>query len=98
MYPSVKVKIDDMIQRTIDVGQKLPENHWCKPGFLNSIQTILPKSDTQTSSQPQSSNQPSDDFVIDHLTDHYKGELPGYVPNSKKASRIASKKVILENP
>jgi len=85
MYPSVKARIDDMIQRTIDVGPKLPENHWCRPGFLNPIQTILLESDTQTSSQPQSSNQPSDNFVIDHLSDHYKGELPGYVPISKKS-------------
>jgi len=64
----------------------------------HTISDFLIESDTQTSLQPQSSNQPSDDFVIDHLFDQSKGELPGYVPNSEKASRIASEKAILESP
>jgi len=55
MYPYVQERIDSMIQKTIDVSQRLPENHWFRPGFLNPIQTILLESDTNTStsSQPQ---------------------------------------------
>jgi len=55
MYPSVQERIDNMIRQTIDVSQRLPENHLFRHGFLNPIQTILLESDTNTStsSPPQ---------------------------------------------
>jgi len=60
MVPSVQERIDNLIQRHIDVGQRLPEGHWGRPDFLNLIQSIAPDSDiptTSTSTEPQPSTQ-----------------------------------------
>ena len=67
---------------------------------MSPIQTVLPESDTNTStsSQPQTSNKPNDDFVIDQLSDHFKGELPSFVANTEKAFEITSDRVVLESP
>jgi len=45
MYPSIQNRVDDLIQRHINVGQRLPEGHWGRPGILNPIQAIAPDSD-----------------------------------------------------
>ena len=37
MVPSIQERIDNLIQRRIDVCQRLPEGHWGRPDFLNSI-------------------------------------------------------------
>ena len=37
MVPSVQERIDNLIQRHIYVGQRLPEGHWARPDFLNPI-------------------------------------------------------------
>jgi len=100
MFPFVQEIIHNLIQRHIDVGQKLLEGHWAKPGFLNPIPSIEPDSyipTTSSSTQPQTSND-NDDSLIDQLSDHYKGELPSFVANLEKASEIASDEVILESP
>jgi len=100
LVPSVLERIDNLIQRHIDIGQRLPEGHWARPDFLNLIQSIAPDSDiptTSTSTKPQPSNI-NDVSVIDQLSDHYKGELPSFVVNSEKASEITYEEVVLENP
>jgi len=99
MFPSVQERIDNLIQRHINVGQKLPEGHWARPGFLNPIQTIAPDSDIlNTSSTEPQATKINDDSLIDQLSDHYKGEFPSFIANSDKASETASDKVILESP
>jgi len=99
MYPFVQEKIDDMIQRTIDVSQKLPENHWFRPEFLNPIQKILPDSDipcTSTSSQP--TTRTSDPFVLEELANHYQGELQGFRLNLETTSEIVPDISVSKSP
>jgi len=55
MVPSVQERIDKVIQRHIDVGQRLPEGHWGRPDSLNPIQLIALDSEiptTSTSTEP----------------------------------------------
>jgi len=93
MVPSVQERIDNLIQRHIDVGQRLPEGHWGRPDFLNPIQSIAPDSEiptTSTSTKPQSQPKPatqsSDPSILEELANHYLGELPSFKPNSENAS------------
>lgn len=76
MFPFVQQRIDDMIQRTIEVSQKLPEDHWFKTGFLSLIQKILTDSDIPSrSTSSQRTTQTSDPSVLQELANHYRGEL-----------------------
>ena len=82
MVPSVQERIDNLIQRHIDVGQRLPEGHWGRPDFLNPIQSIALDSDiptTSTSNEPQPSTQTCE-------------------PNLEKVSELVSDEVTLESP
>ena len=82
MVPSVQERIDNLIQRHIDVGQRLPEGHWGRPDVLKPIQSIAPDSDiptTSTSTKPQPSTQTCE-------------------PNLEKASELASDEITLESP
>jgi len=82
MVPSVQERIDKVIQRHIDVGQRLPEGHWGRPDSLNPIQSIALDSDiptTSTSNEPQPSTQTCE-------------------PNLEKVSELVSDEVTLESP
>jgi len=105
MVPSVQERIDNLIQRHIDVGQRLPEGHWARPDFLSPIQSIAPKSDipttsisTEPQSQPKPATRSSDPSILEELANHYSGELTSFKPNSENASEIASEEVVSESP
>jgi len=105
MVPFVQERIDNLLQRHINVGQRQPEGHSAKPDFLNPIQSIALESEiptTSTSAEPQSQSKPatqsSDPSILEELANHYEGELPSYRPNLERASETASEEVGSENP
>jgi len=92
LVPYVQERINNLIQRHIDVGQRLPEGHWGRPDFLNLIQSITHDSDIPTTStltdpqsQPKLATQSSDPSILEELANHYSSELPSFKPNSKIA-------------
>ena len=68
MFPSVQERIHNLIQRYINVGQKLPEGHWDKPGFLNPqpISVALPSDSTEAIPNPQPTHEQN--FEITHVS------------------------------
>ena len=77
MYPSVLDRLNNLVQRYINVGQRLPKGHWARPGFLNPIQTIAPDFDIPTTSN-QPTIQSSDPLILEELANHYTSELPDF--------------------
>ena len=106
MYPSVLERIGEMSQMRLDVCARLPADHPFQPPMIEPLQSlpadepVVAKSTNyeESSSHPKPTTQTSESSVLDELVNHYSGELPGSELNLEKASEIASKEVILEDP
>jgi len=111
MYPPVKERIHDMLQRRIDACINLPVNHPLQPPVIEPIQFVPTNAEgvvdhtgsesaniDVSSSHPNSPTQTSKPSVTQDLMNHYSGELPGYETNQEKAFDIASDEVMTESP
>jgi hypothetical protein len=54
--------------------------------------------ESSSSPHPKPTTQCLESSMLDEQVNHCSGELPGIKPNLEKASEIASKEVVLEEP